>query len=250
MDEARLDQCVTRINTAIASIFRQIDTIHQAVTHLLQPLSHQGIQPKSSDLSTLKSLVSSQLTQGQACIQGNGVVFAPNVFADREMCCEWWHKSTGNRLAPLPLNFNQNSENYYNYLKMQWFSKPRETAESAVVGPYVDLYGQDMYILTFSRPIHIDGEFVGIAGADIALHKLENILIAGLMQMTDEALIITREGRVVAANTANWCAGDMAKPLLARDNPRHQIIELKETLSHWSLITAHNHSRTAAAVHA
>jgi hypothetical protein len=27
-----------------------------------------------------------------------------------------------------------------------------------------------MYIMTFS-PIHVDGRFVGIAGADIALHR-------------------------------------------------------------------------------
>lgn len=247
MDEARLNQCITRINASIADVFRQIDVIHDEVTTLLQPLTHQGIQPKSSDLSPLKSLISSQLTTGHPCIQGNGVVFAPNIFTDREMCCEWWHKSTGDRLAPLPLNFNQNSENYYNYMKMPWFSRPKETANSAIIGPYVDLYGQDMYILTFSRPIHIDGEFVGIAGADIALHKLENILISELMHMQEEALIVTHEGRVVAANTANWCAGDMAKQFLARNDPHHQTAELQETMSHWSLVARDCHRQFAGA---
>ncbi|GAA3543373.1 cache domain-containing protein [Zobellella aerophila] len=247
MDEARLNQCATRINSAIASIFKQIDIIHDEVTAILQPLAHQGIRPKSADLSPLKSSISAHLTTGHPCIQGNGVVFAPNIFIDREMCCEWWHKSTGDRLAPLPLNFNQNSENYYNYIKMPWFSRPRETAHSAVIGPYVDLYGQDMYILTFSRPIHIGGEFVGIAGADIALHKLERILVTELMQVPEEALIVTHEGRVVAANTANWCAGDMAKQFLARDETQHQHAELKETMSHWTLVARHCLRRFAGA---
>ncbi|WP_458734104.1 cache domain-containing protein [Zobellella taiwanensis] len=240
MDETRLNQCVTRINAAISCIFRQIDVIHHQVSTLLEASCQQGTQPRSTDIATLKPLISEQLSLGHPCIQGNGVLFAPNVLSDREMYCEWWHKSTGERPAPMTLNFNQNSETYYNYIKMKWFSTPKETAQSTVVGPYVDLYGQDMYILTFSRPIHIRDEFVGVAGADIALNRLENILIAELMKVKDEALIITREGRVVAANTADWCAGDMARGLLARRTAR-KVTELPSTLSNWSLLTIPQH---------
>ena len=86
---------------------------------------------------------------------------------------------------------------------MRRVARPKNTGSNVVVGPYVDLYGADMYIMTFSLPIHVDGRFVGIAGADIALHRFERILLSSLIKMENEALIVSEEGRIIAANTAD-----------------------------------------------
>jgi hypothetical protein len=85
-----------------------------------------------------------------------------------------------------------------------------------------------MYIMTFSLPIHVDGRFVGIAGADIALHRFERILLSSLIKMENEALIVSEEGRIIAANTANWTVGDMAHQAMNRQETGCRVIELGE----------------------
>ncbi|MCP8465388.1 cache domain-containing protein [Pseudomonas sp. ZM23] len=60
---------------------------------------------------------------------------------------------------------------------MPWFARPRSTGRPSVVGPSVDLYGTDLYILVFFVPIQVDGRFIGVAGADIALHEFEAVLL-------------------------------------------------------------------------
>lgn len=148
-----------------------------------------GVKPSSKDLAVLKPKIDAQLEQ---------ILHAWNrrPFWSRESwttarCTlsggEWALRA---RLSPMTLNFNRRSESFYNYQSMPWFARPKNTGSNVVVGPYVDLYGADMYIMAFSLPIHVDGRFVGIAGADIALHRFERILLSSLIKMENEALIV------------------------------------------------------------
>lgn len=238
-----LNECAQRIDVSISNIFAQIDTLAEEIARIWRDA---GTKPVTSpELASLRPLIESCLTQPGACLQGCGVVLQPGVLHDQEMYLEWRQLGSGGRTVPLSLNFNRRCENFYDYRAMPWFATPRESGRSTVVGPYVDLYGQDMYILTFSRPVLVDNRFIGVAAADIALNRFERVVTAKLMRLDHEALIISGEGRVVAANTANFTAGEMASVGFATD-AHCQRASLAEQSAHWTLVQLPDKRRHAA----
>lgn len=240
-----LSECARRIDVSISNIFAQIATLATAVTQLWRQVEANGKAVGSGDLAGLRPLIETCLTQPGACLQGCGVVLQPQALQDQEMYLEWRQLGAGGRTVPLSLNFNRRCENFYDYRDMPWFATPRDSGRSSVVGPYVDLYGQDMYILTFSTPIQIDGRFIGIAGADIALNRFERVITANLMRLSHEALILSGEGRVVATNTANFTAGEIAN-LGFGSGADCQRASLAEQSAHWTLVQRPEKRRRAA----
>ncbi|WP_374439206.1 cache domain-containing protein [Pseudomonas panipatensis] len=239
-------ECAQRIDVSISNIFAQIGVLSDEITHLWQRCNDAGRVMTSTELASLKPLIESSLSKAGSCLQGTGVVLQPGVLQDKEMYLEWRQLGAGGRVMPLSLNFNRGSESFYDYSDMPWFSRPRNSGRSTVVGPYVDLYGQDMYILTFSMPILVNGQFIGVAAADVALNKFERVVTSSLMRMSHEALILSSEGRVVATNTANWTAGEMASLGLSRIDSDCQYMPLAEQSAHWTLARLPERRRRAA----
>lgn len=230
------DDCANSINASIGNVFDQLKLLANEVRDIWKREAALGRKPSSKDLAALKPKIDAQLETPRSCIHGTGVVLEPGELEDQEMYIEWWRMGSAGKVVPMTLNFNRRSESFYNYQGMQWFARPKDTSSNVVVGPYVDLYGADMYIMTFSLPIHVDGRFVGIAGADIALHRFERVLLSSLIKMEHEALIVSEEGRIIAANTANWTVGDMAHHAITRQEADCRVIELGEAAAHWSLV--------------
>ncbi|MNO50084.1 Methyl-accepting chemotaxis protein PctA [compost metagenome] len=241
-----LNECAARINVSIGNIFEQIATLADEVIRIHTSLADGGRPMTSADLAPLRPLIENNLTQPGSCMQGSGVVLQPGTLQDRDMHLEWRHLGKGGRVVPLSLNFNRRSESYYDYRDMPWFSGPQQSGHAAVAGPYIDLYGQDMYILTFAMPILADGQFLGIAGADIALNRFERVLAPRLMRMSHEALIVTEEGRVLAANTANWPAGELASHGFGAAQAGCRSVELGDGSAHWTLVERPELRRRAA----
>lgn len=232
----QLSECAVHINASIGNLFAQLNLLAEDVVAIWKQLQAEGRKPTTRDLCALRPAIQARLQQERNCIHGTGVVLEPGELADQEMHLEWWCRAPAGKVTPMLLNLNRRSESFYNYQGMPWFSRPRETGQPWVEGPFVDLYGADQYIMAFSVPIHVDGRFVGVAAADIALHEFERVLLAGLMRTDKEALIVNAEGRVVACNTANWLVGDMARQVFARDDNRSRVLPLAESSAQWSLI--------------
>ncbi|BBH45760.1 hypothetical protein KU43P_22370 [Pseudomonas sp. KU43P] len=231
-----VDVCASHIDATISNIFLKLETLASTLVKIWEAAEAEGRAPSSKDLSPLRVLIDSYLLAPDSCIQGTGVVLEPGALEDSGMYLEWLRVAAPNRTAPLTLNFNQRSESFYNYQNMPWFNQPKATNQNVVIGPYVDLYGADMYILTFATPILVQGRFIGIAGADIALNRFERLLLADLMKLENEALIVSEEGRVIASNTANWLVGDMARHAFNRLENECKQVELGSSSAHWSLI--------------
>lgn len=64
--------------------------------------------------------------------------------------------------------------------------------------------------------------------------------------MGNWALVVNGEGRVLAADTANWIAGDLARRSLGREG-QERVAELAESFSHWSVIERPLNRRLAGA---
>lgn len=241
-----LQACAQRINASIGNVFAQLNQLVDGVRALWEEAEAAGRQPCSRDLEVLRPKIDAHLLESRSCAYGAGVVLEPGVLADQEMYLEWRRLVGQQKTVPLRLNFNQRSENFYNYLGMPWFRVPRETGRSTVASPYVDLYGSDMYVMTFTTPIMVGDRFIGVAGADVPLHSFERVLARSLVRLEQDALVLSADGRVIASNTADWSVGELACQLLANVDGRCSVLELSE-MATWSLVCLPSCRRMAAA---
>lgn len=198
-----------QINVSISNVFAGLRNLEVAVGGLWpeRPGAVQVLD--SNELAVLQQDVLRLLAVKDVRLHGAGIVFAPGQVRDREMHLEWWCRGAEGDIRPLNLNFNRLSERFYDYESMPWYVQARHSGKPCVAGPFVDLYGTEEYIVAFSVPIFVRERFIGVAAADVCLESLEPLLIKGLMKMKNEALVLNAEGRVLAANTVSWSAGDL-----------------------------------------
>jgi hypothetical protein len=172
-------------------------------------------------LASLREIIWHQLSQLPAA-DGAGVVAAPGVIEGKHRHLEWWQRTAGDDSAPdgyarIRLNLDPESIDLYDYLDMDWFTVPQRYGRRYVYGPYVDFSCANRYVITITAPVfesagadaHADGEreFLGVAGVDIRMSRLEPGLLAILRSVAAPAVLVTAERRVVAANTAHWISG-------------------------------------------
>ncbi|MNY77845.1 hypothetical protein D3C86_2178810 [compost metagenome] len=56
------------------------------------------------------------------------------------------------------------------------------------------------------------------------------------MRVSNEALLLNAEGRVLAANTPSWLAGDLIRGALNQDKEQARVLSLIDTSSYWSVV--------------
>jgi hypothetical protein len=137
---------------------------------------------------------------------GMGFIAAPSVVEGKERYIAWWQRY-GERVARLRLNFDPASIDVYDYLQMDWYQLARRGQARVAYGPHVDYSGSDMYTITVTVPVVADGVFLGVAGADLKVGEVEHRLLGVLRQTSEDAVIVSAERRVIAANTPRWLVG-------------------------------------------
>ncbi|MCU1722715.1 MULTISPECIES: cache domain-containing protein [unclassified Pseudomonas] len=235
-DNASFSACAQQLDSTLGTIFNQVRELVEDTRSLWERVLAEGRQPAAKDLASLRPAIDRQLLATGAFGCGGGVIVEPNCLADREMHLEWWYLADGGKTLPLRPNFDRRRENYYDYTEMPWYRRPRDTGKSVVEGPYVDLYGTNLYVLTFTMPIMVQGRFIGVAGLDLSLHNVERLLVRSLMRLDHEAVLLSADGRVIASNTANWMVGDLVSTLLSNMQLDEIRLTLSESETGWSLV--------------
>ncbi|HTY28858.1 MAG TPA: hypothetical protein VMD51_12085, partial [Mycobacterium sp.] len=156
-------------------------------------------------LSGLQRLLA-ELVAREHGVWGMGFVAAPFVVEGRERYMAWWQRHN-ERVARLRLNFDPTSIDVYDYLQMDWYQLAQRGQARVAYGPYVDYSGSDMYTITATIPVVADGDFLGVAGADLVVGQVERNLIEVLRQSPEDACVVNTERRVIAANTPRWIVG-------------------------------------------
>ena len=144
--------------------------------------------------------------RGEHSVWGMGFIAAPFVVDGMERYLAWWQRHN-DRVARLRLNFDPTSIDVYDYLQMDWYQLAKRGQERVAYGPYVDYSGSDMYTITVAIPIVAEGSFLGVAGADLVVGEVERKLLEVLRQTREDAVVVSAERRVIAANTSRWFVG-------------------------------------------
>lgn len=163
----------------------------------------------------LEELCRAMLTDPSSPVAGAGAVMAPGVLADAPYWLEWWVVDTSAErvLSRLATETDPRAIGFRDYTELAWYAKPFATGRRHVTGPYVDYVCTDQYTLTFTQPVHVDGEFVGLVGADVLVASFEEQILEVLDDVEPPCLLVNAAGRVVTSSDPAWVTGDLVRGL-------------------------------------
>ena len=116
----------------------------------------------------------------------------------------WWYRDDDGSLALLPLGDDMESETRLdNGIRQgEYYLCPRETLSACIVDPAAYDFGGTTHLVTsFNAPILVDGEFRGIAGADLSLSFIQTLLTDANQALYDGAgrmALVAGQGGLVA----------------------------------------------------
>ncbi|MEU7816444.1 cache domain-containing protein [Pseudonocardia sp. NPDC049154] len=233
---APADQAALVIGSVVERVFRSVAEVHDGLLAGYRAAGARGARMCDRDVTALREPLLALLAREREVAVGMGVIVAPGLLADRPLRMEWWQaeEAAGHTAEPvmLEVDLNPASVGFYDYASAEWFTVPRRTGRRHVVGPYVDVHGTDRYLLTLTLPVIADGEFVGVAGADVPVARFETLVLRELGDLAADVVVVNPEDRVVFSTSARWLAGSRADLSGAADV--HALPE-----PHWRVAVPH-----------
>jgi methyl-accepting chemotaxis protein len=100
----------------------------------------------------------------------------------------------------------------------EYYLCPRESKKACVIDPApYEMGGKMVMLASFVSPIMVDGQFKGMAGADLAVNFIQDLLLAADRQLYDgagEMALISSHNRLIASTQAPDKLGSPATELL------------------------------------
>ncbi len=196
----------TRVADGVAALVEPIYASLEQVAGRVAQIGSAGDGLSEAALQPVADLLIS-LVAAEPMAAGMGFVADAGAVSGHERFMSWWQRTPGERVARLRLNFDPSSVDVYDYLQMEWFQHARSGRRRVVYGPYVDYSGSELYVLTMTVPVHLGERFVGVAGADLAVNEVERRLVSVLTGVSRDAVLVSAERRVLAANSPRWVVG-------------------------------------------
>ncbi|MGD0981552.1 MAG: cache domain-containing protein [Solirubrobacteraceae bacterium] len=193
----------------LAGVTREVDRMFASIAELAEAataLLAVGAVSRP-ELAALHALMGQILRRHEGFAAGAGVVLAPDVLTDAPRCIEWLWADRDAGLQRLEVDLEPESVEFYDYTAAEWYRGPELTRKLSIAGPYVDYICTHKYTYTLSVPLVCNGQFAGIAGADILAEQVERAVVPALMRLTGVAVLTSSNGRIIASNTARFRPG-------------------------------------------
>jgi hypothetical protein len=202
---------VARVGSAVSEVVERLfGTVAAVRAAALRSSARDGLR---AGRPVLDDSVRDLLREAGQLAVGLGLVVAPQPEQGHPLRLEWWQVDPdGGHLRTLEPDLKPTSLGYYDYTATEWFDVPRRTGRRHVVGPYVDVHGTGRYLLTLTEPVVVDGEFVGVAGADVSVRRFETHLLEVLGRLPAPFLLLNDEDRVVLSTAPRWLVGGLLPP--------------------------------------
>lgn len=179
-----------------------------------------GLEPgtTSEDLLPLRSLIAQMLEEHDSYVGGLGFLARPGLLSDAQMFVEWWCAGAS-QAYPLQPPLDPEHPFFHDYERFEWFVGPWTVGSKRIVGPWVDCLGTGEHAMTLSVPVFggdSGHEFLGVAGADLRVRRVERTAIARLSSIPRDVALVNGEGRIIASNTSRLLAGSLLEESDAR----------------------------------
>jgi hypothetical protein len=236
IDPTALAAAAAAIAEAVGDVFLALEQLGDHLARAWQAASERGRSFDTGDLAALQTAVFTTLDQ-QPAFESAGFVLAEETLADRDRHLDWWHRNDEGGYEFLVLNLDPDAADCYDYYSMEWFLAATDGHRRFVSGPLIDLPCADVYIMTFSSPIVLDGRLLGVAGADVAVSRFESRIVPPLRSLSQQAVLVNRERRVIASNGATYTTGEKLPTMPGTDDEWSTVVLVTDDLG-WALAVA------------
>lgn len=211
-------QAVAVIESVVERVFRSVTAVRDDALRSHRAARERGEPMCDRDITAIRGPLLDLLGREDEIAVGLGMIVAPGVLADRSLRLEWW-QADPDREVPvwLEVDLHPHSVGFYDYAAAEWFVVPQRTGRRHVVGPYVDVHGTDRYLLTLTEPVLADGQFLGVAGADVPVARFETLVLRELGDLAADVVVVNAEDRVVLSTSARWLTGLRLDPAAVRE---------------------------------
>jgi hypothetical protein len=181
------------------------------------------VRPVELD-AAVAELVLPRIVEADPMLVGAGFIADGEIVRGRDVHFAWWlgpleaNPVLGSTTEPTRLDLT--TRGYTEYLRdfraLEWYAIPATTRHAHVTGPYVDHLCTCDYILTLTMPVHArDGaeggsRMVGVVGADVAVRRLEQELLAAFLDVHEPLALVNADGRVVVSTEPTLQVGQLA----------------------------------------
>jgi len=117
----------------------------------------------------------------------------------------WWYRDAGQfKREPLTVEQMESQERQASGVRTgEYYLCPKETGKPCVIDPAsYDFGGKQVLVASFNAPIMVNGQFKGIAGNDLALDFIQELLNQAKQQLysgAGELALISANGNLIAA---------------------------------------------------
>ncbi|MHA3725309.1 hypothetical protein ACXR2T_15710 [Leucobacter sp. HY1910] len=116
----------------------------------------------------------------------------------------WWQGPERSLLASSTFGPGQAA---IDLVRLEWYRVPESTGKRHVAGPFVDYLCSNEITITSALPLIVEGEFWGVACADVLVHSLEGAMLKDL-SIAKDVTLVNASGRVVISTDPDYETGD------------------------------------------
>lgn len=194
------------ISSSVGGVLDDLEKVATAVSGVAD--GEQGI-PRRSAYSFLKKDLAEFINRHSTLIVGAGIAYAPGSLPEAPLWLEWWRAAqAAGQPRFVTHDLNPESLNYYDYTAREWFAAPSSTGHPVAVGPYVDIGGINVNIITLCVPAPTR-QGTHVLGCDLTLAKLEGVFLRALQLQHPSVVLLGPNGRVIASNDARIASGTL-----------------------------------------
>ncbi|BDZ64504.1 cache domain-containing protein [Agromyces mangrovi Wang et al. 2018] len=210
------DAAAARIAETVDGLFALIgtwrDEVAAHVADRVTPLA-EGLD------AVVERFATGVLADPDSLMTGAGFVAAPGLLADAPWHLAWWLGDANTfglegrepAIRRLEAVVDPEAESFRDYTTLEWWRVPSATGRRHLTGPYVDYLCTDAYTVTITVPVHVDGEMIGVVGADVYVSELESALLPVIDATGLVCTVVNARGRVVASTDAQRAVGTVLR---------------------------------------
>ena len=152
-----------------------------------------AVESGSFDEKSLNQIIQSTLINNPQ-VFGSTVAYEPYQF---QKDLYYWSPYF-NRTAENKLKFTQLGNAEYDYLNKDWYLLPKQSLTPTLSAPYFDKGGGEIWMVTWSVPfLDENGNFRGVATADIDFSNIQKIFINAKLGKGGYAFLIDSNGTIL-----------------------------------------------------
>ncbi|BBY28504.1 cache domain-containing protein [Mycolicibacterium sediminis] len=214
MNTSRRGTADAAIKVLTASVARRIDAVVEVLTDVAA-----GVPPAASDFdyfaAVTRELLMREATRSSLAGAGYAVEYADPV---RAPAMVWWVRRGGS-IAERTHSVDPESESFYDYAALRWFTAAKDTGAPTLSGPFIDTWGADDYTVTVSLPVSNDSTLLGVIAVDVDVRRFIESLTAEMAEISAPLALVNESDRVVVSTEPSLSTGLPIRPRAARDEP-------------------------------